>query len=114
MLQTNDKSASFFRISQFIKQETLGGILLILATIIAVIWANSDFHEGYNFMLHKIKFGTSFANLNMSLHHWVNDGLMALFFFTIGLEIKREVMGGELLSVKKAALPVMAAIGDIL
>jgi len=114
MLQTNEKSASFFRISQFIKQETLGGILLILATIIAVIWANSDFHEGYNFMLHKIKFGTSFANLNMSLHHWVNDGLMALFFFTIGLEIKREVMGGELSSVKKAALPVMAAIGGML
>jgi len=114
MAQTNEKSALFFRISQFIKQETLGGILLILATIIAVIWANSSFHEGYNFMLHEIKFGTSFGNLNMSLHHWVNDGLMALFFFTIGLEIKREVMGGELSSVKKAALPVMAAIGGML
>ncbi|RLC01397.1 MAG: Na+/H+ antiporter NhaA [Deltaproteobacteria bacterium] len=50
----------------------------------------------------------------MSLHHWVNDGFMALFFFTIGLEIKREVMGGELSSVKKAALPVMAAIGGML
>ena len=81
MSKANEKAASFFRISQFIRQETLGGILLILATIIAVIWANSAFHEGYNFMLHKIKLGTSFGNLNMSLHHWVNDGLMALFFF---------------------------------
>jgi len=114
MSQTNEKSASFFRISQFIKQETLGGILLILATIIAVIWANSSFYEGYNYMLHGVKFGISHADFNMSLHHWVNDGLMALFFFTIGLEIKREVMGGELSSVKKAALPVMAAIGGML
>jgi len=114
MSQTNEKPASFFRISQFIKQETLGGILLILATIIAVIWANSSFYEGYNYMLHGVKFGISHADFNMSLHHWVNDGLMALFFFTIGLEIKREVMGGELSSVKKAALPVMAAIGGML
>ena len=113
MPQTIEKPASFFRISQFIKQETLGGILLILATITAVIWANSSFYEAYHYLSHEIRIGTTFGDFNFSLHHWINDGLMALFFFTIGLEIKREVMGGELSSIKKAALPVMAAIGGM-
>ncbi len=113
MIQTNEKPVSFFRISKFIRQETLGGILLILATVVAVIWANSSFYNGYHYLTHEIRVGTSFGAFHFSLHHWVNDGLMALFFFTIGLEIKREVMGGELSSMKKAALPVMAAIGGM-
>ncbi len=113
MIQTNEKPVSFFRISKFIRQETLGGILLILATAVAVIWANSSFYNGYHYLTHEIRVGTSFGAFHFSLHHWVNDGLMALFFFTIGLEIKREVMGGELSSMKKAALPVMAAIGGM-
>ncbi len=112
-IQTNEKPASFFRISKFIRQETLGGILLILATLIAVVWANSSFYEAYHYLSHEVRVGTTFGDFNFSLHHWVNDGLMALFFFTIGLEIKREVMGGELSSLKKAALPVMAAIGGM-
>ena len=113
LTQTDKKSVSFYRISQFIGQETLGGILLILATLIAVIWANSPFHDLYHYFTHEIRLGTNFGDFHFSLHHWVNDWLMALFFFTIGLEIKREVMGGELSSVKKAALPVMAAIGGM-
>ncbi len=113
MIPTNEKPVSTFRISQFIRQETLGGILLILATLVAVFWANSSFYEGYHYLTHEIRVGTSFGDFNFSLHHWVNDGLMALFFFTIGLEIKREIMGGELSSVKKAALPVMAALGGM-
>jgi NhaA family Na+:H+ antiporter len=113
LTQTNEIPVSFFRISQFIKQETLGGILLILATLIAVTWANSSFYELYHYLTHEVRVGTTFGDFNFSLHHWVNDGLMALFFFTIGLEIKREVVGGELSSMKKAALPVMAAIGGM-
>ncbi len=113
MIQANEKSASFFRISQFIRQEALGGALLILATMVAVFWANSSFYEVYHYLTHEIRLGTTFGDFHFSLHHWVNDGLMALFFFTIGLEIKREVMGGELSSAKKAALPVMAAIGGM-
>jgi len=113
MTQTNEKPVFSFRISKFIRQETLGGILLILATGVAVIWANSSFYNGYHYLTHEIRVGTSFGAFNFSLHHWVNDGLMALFFFTIGLEIKREVMGGELSSMKKAALPVMAAVGGM-
>jgi len=113
MIQTDEKPASFFKISQFIRQETLGGFLLIFATVVAVIWANSSFHEVYHYLTHDIRLGTTFGDFHFSLHHWVNDGLMALFFFTIGLEIKREVMGGELSSMKKATLPVMAAIGGM-
>ncbi len=113
MIPANEKPVSSFRISQFIRQETLGGILLILATLAAVFWANSSFYDTYHYLTHEIRVGTTFGDFHFSLHHWVNDGLMALFFFTIGLEIKREVMGGELSSVKKAALPVMAAIGGM-
>jgi NhaA family Na+:H+ antiporter len=113
LIPANETAVSSFKISKFIRQETLGGILLILATLTAVFWANSSFYEGYHYLTHEIRLGTNFGDFHFSLHHWVNDGLMALFFFTIGLEIKREVMGGELSSVKKAALPVMAAIGGM-
>lgn len=104
---------SHFKISHFIKQESLGGILLILSTIIAVIWANSS--DTYHHFWHEIYIGFSAGDLNIeySIGHWINDGLMAIFFFTIGLEIKREIMGGELSSMKKASLPIIAAVGGM-
>lgn len=111
-----NKPLSSFKISQFINEEAYGGILLILMTIAAMIWANSSFYESYHHLWHEYKVGFVWGDLNMvaSLHHWINDGLMALFFFVIGLEIKREVMGGELSSLKKASLPISAAIGGML
>ena len=92
------------RIKNFINEEAYGGILLIITSIIALIWANSAFYESYQYIWHEYKVGFTWGDLNMlnSLNHWINDGLMALFFFTIGLEIKREIMGGELSSLKKA------------
>jgi len=107
-------NTSNFKISHFIKQESLGGILLILATIIALIWANSS--ESYHHFWHDlvISFTAGDLSLSHSLGHWINDGLMAIFFFTIGLEIKREVMGGELSTMKKASLPLVAAVGGML
>jgi Na+:H+ antiporter, NhaA family len=111
-----NKPLSSFKISRFINEEAYGGVLLIIATIAALIWANSSFYESYNYVWHEIKVGFAWGKLNMigSLHHWINDGLMALFFFVIGLEIKREVMGGELSSIKKASMPIAAAIGGML
>jgi NhaA family Na+:H+ antiporter len=111
-----NKPLTSFKISQFINEEAYGGMLLILMTIAAMIWANSSFYESYHHLWHEYKVGFVWGDLNMvaSLHHWINDGLMALFFFVIGLEIKREVMGGELSSLKKAALPISAAIGGML
>lgn len=104
------------RIKNFINEEAYGGILLIITTIIALIWANSSFYESYHYIWHEFQFGYTWGDLVLieSLHHWINDGLMAIFFFVIGLEIKREIMGGELSSVKKASLPIAAAIGGMI
>ena len=111
-----NKPLSSFKISRFINEEAYGGIILIIATITALFWANSSFFESYHYVWHDYKVGFVWGKINMvaSLHHWINDGLMALFFFVIGLEIKREVMGGELSSVKKASLPIAAAVGGML
>ncbi len=105
-----------YKISRFINEEAYGGIILIFATIAALIWANSTFYDLYNHIWHELKVGFVWGEINMvgSLHHWINDGLMALFFFTVGLEIKREIMGGELSSMKKASLPIAAAVGGML
>ena len=111
-----EKPLNSFKISRFINEEAYGGILLIIATIIALIWANSSFFESYHHIWHEYKVGFVWGDINLvaSLHHWINDGLMALFFFVVGLEIKREIMGGELSSMKKASLPIAAAIGGML
>ncbi|MCF6170708.1 MAG: Na+/H+ antiporter NhaA [Bacteroidales bacterium] len=111
-----NKPVNTFRISRFISEEAYGGIILIFATIAALIWANSSYYESYHQLWHELKVGFVWGEINMvgSLHHWINDGLMALFFFTIGLEIKREIMGGELSSIKKASMPIAAAIGGML
>lgn len=106
-------NTSNFKISHFIKEESLGGILLIFSTIIALIWANSS--ASYHHFWHElvISFSAGDFSLSHSLGHWINDGLMAIFFFTVGLEIKREVMGGELSTMKKASLPLVAAVGGM-
>ncbi|MBB5622660.1 NhaA family Na+:H+ antiporter [Pedobacter cryoconitis] len=102
-------------VSKFIHLEYTGGIVLFLSVIIAIVWANSPFHESYHH-LWDIKFSIGFDSyvLNKPLHIWINDGLMALFFFVIGLELKREFMEGELSTLKKASLPMMAALGGML
>jgi Na+:H+ antiporter, NhaA family len=111
-----NKSVESFSISRFINEETIGGIILIVSTLIALVWANSSFYSVYHHIWHEIKVGFIWGNMDLtvSIQHWVNDGLMALFFFTVGLEIKREIMGGELSSFKKAAMPIAAAIGGMI
>ncbi len=111
-----NRPVRYFKISSFINQETYGGLLLILATIAALFWANSSFYESYHHVWHEIKVGFVWGKIDLvaSIHHWINDGLMAIFFFVVGLEIKREVMGGELSSLKKASLPIAAAIGGMI
>lgn len=108
-------NAGGFNFKNYVKEESLGGIILIFVTIVAIVWANSRFYESYHFIWHDLEFGLSLGNweLRETLHYWINDGLMALFFFTVGLEIKREVMAGELSTMKKASLPIMAAVGGM-
>lgn len=104
-----------YPIQEFLHQQASGGILLIIATVIALAWANSPFAESYHHLWHTyVKIDVSGVGLNYSLHHWINDGLMVIFFFVVGLEIKRELLVGELSSVKKAALPIAAALGGMI
>ncbi|NOQ46728.1 MAG: Na+/H+ antiporter NhaA [Desulfobulbaceae bacterium] len=98
--------------ARFLHSQSSSAIVLILATLTAVVWANSPWSHLYHALSH-LDIGTHFAGkqYHLSLDHWVKDGLMAVFFFVVGLEIKREILIGELSSIRKAALPVMAAVG---
>jgi len=100
---------------QFFNKEASSSILLIAATAIALVWVNSSIGETYHSFWHtKISFSFGYFHISKTLLHWVNDGLMSLFFFTVGLEIKREILVGELASPKKALLPVIAALGGMI
>jgi len=101
-------------IQTFIKLEASGGLILVVAAIIALIWANSPWKLLYQ-QLWEIPFIIGFGEfeLNKAFILWINDGLMAVFFLVIGLEIKREILFGELASIKQAILPVAAAIGGM-
>lgn len=100
--------------NRFTRLQASGGILLVISTVLALFLANSQFADTY-FQLWKTDFSIMFGEVGLSkyLLKWVNDGLMVLFFFVVGLEIKREVTVGELASPRKAALPLMAAIGGM-
>jgi NhaA family Na+:H+ antiporter len=103
-------------INEFLHREASGGILLIICTIIALAWANSPWSEIYHNLWHTyltINLG-SLLNLDYTIHHWINDGLMAIFFFTVGLEIKRELLVGELSTAQKASLPIAGALGGMI
>jgi NhaA family Na+:H+ antiporter len=102
-------------INRFISQEKSGGIVLGLSVILALILANSSWSSAY-FHFFENKFGFQFngvSYLEYSIHHWINDGLMAVFFFVVGLELKREIVAGELSNPRKAMLPIIAAIGGM-
>ncbi|HYO81612.1 MAG TPA: Na+/H+ antiporter NhaA, partial [Bryobacteraceae bacterium] len=99
---------------EFAARETSGGILLLLCTIAALGWANSSWAESYVALWHtKLSVGLGDLTFSHDLHFWVNDALMALFFFVVGLEIKRELLVGELASPRRAALPIIAAVGGV-
>lgn len=100
---------------EFIHRQTTSGILLMISAILALLLANSTLAEAYQHMTHLLA-GVSIGSwgLEMSLHHWVNDGLMALFFFVVGMELKREMLVGELSDLRKSALPIIAAIGGMI
>ena len=98
----------------FLHAQTTTGLILIFMTILALILANSPLTEGYAHFFHtKVDFNVGSWELSHTIHHWINDGLMAIFFFIIGLEIKREVLVGELSNIKVAILPILAAIGGM-
>ncbi|QOY54316.1 Na+/H+ antiporter NhaA [Candidatus Sulfurimonas marisnigri] len=98
----------------FLHAQTTTGLILICMTIFALILANTPLTDDYmNFFHTKIDFNVGEWKLSHSIHHWINDGLMAIFFFTVGLEIKREILVGELSDIKVAMLPILSAIGGM-
>ncbi|MBI3187142.1 MAG: Na+/H+ antiporter NhaA [Gammaproteobacteria bacterium] len=99
---------------EFIHRQTTSGILLMATALIALLLANGPLVSSYEHLVHtliSIKIGD--WALEMTLHHWINDGMMALFFFVVGLELKREILVGELAELRHAALPIGAAIGGM-
>ena len=107
-------SSALRPLQAFLGAESAGGIVLLAAALAALVWANSPWGDTYAQVWHaKLAIAVGEHRFAMSLEHWVNDGLMAVFFLLVGLEIKRELLVGELASLRRAALPVAAAIGGI-
>jgi NhaA family Na+:H+ antiporter len=101
--------------TDFVKSEVSGGAVLLVAAILAMLWANAPFGESYqSFWETKLTLGFGDFSKTEDLQYWVNDGFMVLFFFVVGLEIKRELVVGELNDRSKATLPLIAALGGVL
>ena len=100
------------RIGGILRTETVGGTLLVIAAVTALAWANSPWAETY-FDITGLRVGPAALNLNLSLGQWAADGLLAIFFFVAGLELKREFVDGDLRDPRRAALPVAAAVGGM-
>jgi NhaA family Na+:H+ antiporter len=98
--------------ARYLRTETTGGIILLVATAVALIWANSPLRDSYH-ALRDFRLGPEFLHLNLTIGDWAKDGLLALFFFVAGLELKRELVIGELSRFKQAVLPVVAALGGM-
>jgi NhaA family Na+:H+ antiporter len=99
---------------EFIHRQTTSGLLLMCMAVLALVLANGPLASAYEDVLHMlVSFSIGNWALEMSLHHWINDGLMALFFFVVGLELKRELLVGELANPRNAVMPIAAAIGGM-
>jgi NhaA family Na+:H+ antiporter len=101
------------RIGDILRKETIGGILLLAGAVIALIWANSPWGDSYE-ALRGFTFGPEALHLNLSLATWAADGLLAIFFFVAGLELKREFVAGDLRDPRRAAVPIAAAVGGVI
>lgn len=104
-----------YPVQRFMHQQKAGGIILGISVLFALFLANSTWSDVY-LSFFDYKLGLQFNNesyLTYSIHHWINDGLMAIFFFVVGLELKREIIAGELSNPRKALLPISAAIGGM-
>ena len=112
---TSPLAQRFLGTQHFLHTEQNAGLVLLFASVVAVAWANSPWQDTYTSLFHtKITLDLGALVLGEDLHHWINDGLMAIFFFVVGLEIKRELVHGELASPRRAALPVAGALGGMI
>src|SRR6478752_19157 len=101
------------RVAHILRKETVGGALLLLATVVALVWANTAFSDSY-FKLLDTEIGPAALHLNLTVAQWASDGLLAIFFFVAGLELKREFVAGDLRDPHRAVVPVAAAFGGMI
>ncbi|HZG91136.1 MAG TPA: Na+/H+ antiporter NhaA [Pseudonocardia sp.] len=101
------------RVGDVLRAETVGGVLLVVAAVLALVWANSPWGEAYR-ALSGFRIGPAALHLDLTLAQWAADGLLAIFFFVAGLELKREFVAGDLRDPRRAALPVAAAVGGMI
>lgn len=114
MQQNSFADRIIIRINTLFSASYADSVLLLIMVVVAMVWANSSFYESYKHLFHS-NFTIGFEGFAITepLHIWINDGLMAIFFFIVGLEIKKEFLEGELSSVRKASLPIVAALGGM-
>src|SRR5215472_8737108 len=98
-------------IQEFIHIQGISSIVLLAAAVVALIWANSPWSESYH---HVWEMQLSLSRLQLPIHEWINDALMAVFFFLVGMEIKHEIVHGELADIRKASLPIFGALGGMI
>ncbi len=98
-------------VQEFIHIQGISSVLLLAAAIAALVWANSPWHESYH---HVWEMELALSQLRLPVHEWINDALMAIFFFLVGMEIKHEIVHGELADMRRAALPIFAALGGMI
>ncbi|HEV7975817.1 Na+/H+ antiporter NhaA [Amycolatopsis sp.] len=113
MTQASRPAKAVAEFARYLRTETTGGVILLVATAIALIWANSPLDDVYR-AIRDFELGPAFLHLDLSIGDWAKDGLLAIFFFVAGLELKRELVVGELSKLKQAVLPVVAAIGGMI
>ncbi|ANZ40602.1 Na+/H+ antiporter NhaA [Lentzea guizhouensis] len=100
------------RIAEILRKETVGGVLLLAGAVLALVWANSPWSDSYE-ALREVRIGPAALHLDLTLSAWAADGLLAIFFFVAGLEVKREFVAGDLRDPRRAAVPVAAAVGGV-
>ncbi|MBY8852279.1 Na+/H+ antiporter NhaA, partial [Saccharothrix sp. MB29] len=100
------------RIADVLRLETVGGVIMLVAALLGLVWANSPWAPAYE-ALRDFEFGPESLHLRLSVGQWASDGLLAIFFFIAGLELKREFVAGDLRDPRRAAVPVAAAIGGV-
>src|SRR6478735_12298989 len=100
------------RLAEILRMETVGGVLLLIAAAAAILWANSPWSDVYH-AVSDFQIGPHSLHLRLSVAEWAADGLLAIFFFVVGLELKREFVAGDLRDPARAALPIAAAVGGM-
>ena len=106
---------AFATLERFLHIEALSGVVLLIAAAIALLWANSPLADSYHALWHApVSFGVGSFVFSQTLHFWINDALMTIFFLVVGMEIRREIHEGALRSLRQAALPMAAAMGGVI